>query len=154
MPVKDVSNMLGKDYVFFTYIYELKSDGTPNYDNLLVSHTDMNDPQETVSFQNITTELTDSSTGLHDLQTNGKTVTLKDKIDLHNFPSYDEINFYYIKYEGTLMDASGNPVTDSSGNPVKSTIACHQITKDELENGTSLTYDLSADVMKSMRDRN
>ena len=148
MPVKDVSNMLGKDYVFFTYIYELKSDGTPNYDNLLVSHTDMNDPQETVSFQNITTELTDSSTGLHDLQTNGKTVTLKDKIDLHNFPSYDEINFYYIKYEGTLMDASGNPVTDSSGNPVKSTIACHQITKDELENGTSLTYDLSADVMK------
>lgn len=148
MPVKDVSSMLGKDYVFFTYIYELKSDGTPNYDNLLVSHTDMNDPQETVSFQNITTELTDSSTGLHDLQTNGKTVTLKDKIDLHNFPSYDEINFYYIKYEGTLMDASGNPVTDSSGNPVKSTIACHQITKDELENGTSLTYDLSADVMK------
>ena len=148
MPVKDVSNMLGKDYVFFTYIYELKSDGTPNYDNLLVSHTDMNDPQETVSFQNITTELTDSSTGLHDLQTNGKTVTLKDKIDLHNFPSYDEINFYYIKYEGTLMDASGNPVTDSSGNPVKSAIACHQITKDELENGTSLTYDLSADVMK------
>ena len=148
MPVKDVSNMLGKDYVFFTYIYELKSDGTPNYDNLLVSHTDMNDSQETVSFQNITTELTDSSTGLHDLQTNGKTVTLKDKIDLHNFPSYDEINFYYIKYEGTLMDASGNPVTDSSGNPVKSTIACHQITKDELENGTSLTYDLSADVMK------
>lgn len=148
MPVKDVSNMLGKDYVFFTYIYELKSDGTPNYDNLLVSHTDMNDPQETVSFQNITTELTDSSTVLHDLQTNGKTVTLKDKIDLHNFPSYDEINFYYIKYEGTLMDASGNPVTDSSGNPVKSTIACHQITKDELENGTSLTYDLSADVMK------
>lgn len=148
MPVKDVSNMLGKDYVFFTYIYELKSDGTPNYDNLLVSHTDMNDPQETVSFQNITTELTDSSTGLHDLQTNGKTVTLKDKIDLHNFPSYDEINFYYIKYEGTLMDASGNSVTDSSGNPVKSTIACHQITKDELENGTSLTYDLSADVMK------
>ena len=148
MPVKDVSSMLGKDYVFFTYIYELKSDGTPNYDNLLVSHTDMNDPQETVSFQNITTELTDSSTGLHDLQTNGKTVTLKDKINLHNFPSYDEINFYYIKYEGTLMDASGNPVTDSSGNPVKSTIACHQITKDELENGTSLTYDLSADVMK------
>lgn len=148
MPVKDVSNMLGKDYVFFTYIYELKSDGTPNYDNLLVSHTDMNDPQETVSFQNITTELTDSTTGLHDLQSNEKTVTLKDKISLINFPSYDEINFYYIKYEGTLMDASGNPVTDSSGNPVKSTIACHQITKDELENGTSLTYDLSADVMK------
>lgn len=148
MPVKDVSNMLGKDYVFFTYIYELKSDGTPNYDNLLVSHTDMNDPQETVSFQNITTELTDSSTGLHDLQTNGETVTLKDKIDLHNFPSYDEINFYYIKYEGALMDASGNPVTDSSGNPVKSTIACHQITKEELENGTSLTYSLSSDVMK------
>ena len=148
MPVKDVSNMLGKDYVFFTYIYELKSDGTPNYDNLLVSHTDMNDPQETVSFQNITTELTDSTTGLHDLQSNGKTITLKDKISLINFPSYDEINFYYIKYEGTLMDASGNPVTDSSGNPVKSTIACHQITKDELENGTSLTYDLSADVMK------
>ena len=148
MPVKDVSSMLGKDYVFFTYIYELKSDGTPNYDNLLVSHTDMNDPQETVSFQNITTELTDSTTGLHDLQSKGKTVTLKDKISLLNFPSYDEINFYYIKYEGTLMDASGNPVTDSSGNPVKSTIACHQITKDELENGTSLTYDLSADVMK------
>ena len=148
MPVKDVSSMLGKDYVFFTYIYELKSDGTPNYDNLLVSHTDMNDPQETVSFQNITTELTDSITGLHDLQSNGKAVTLKDKISLINFPSYDEINFYYIKYEGTLMDASGNPVTDSSGNPVKSTIACHQITKDELENGTSLTYDLSADVMK------
>lgn len=148
MPVKDVSNMLGKDYVFFTYIYELKSDGTPNYDNLLVSHTDMNDPQETVSFQNITTELTDSTTGLHDLQSNEKTVTLKDKISLINFPSYDEINFYYIKYEGTLMDASGNPVTDSSGNPVKSIIACHQITKDELENGTSLTYDLSADVMK------
>ena len=48
------------------------------------------------------------------------------------------------------MDASGNPVTDSSGNPVKSTIACHQITKDELENGTSLTYDLSADVMKNV----
>lgn len=148
MPVKDVSNMLGKDYVFFTYIYELKSDGTPNYDSLLVSHTDMNDPQETVSFQNITTELTDSTTGLHDLQSNGKAVTLKDKISLINFPSYDEISFYYIKYEGTLMDASGNPVTDSSGNPVKSTIACHQITKDELENGTSLTYDLSADVMK------
>ena len=148
MPVKDVSNMLGKDYVFFTYIYELKSDGTPNYDNLLVSHTDMNDPQETVSFQNITTELTDSSTGLHDLQTNGKTVTLKDKIDLHNFPSYDEINFYYIKYEGTLMDASGNPVTDSNGNQVKSEIACHQVTKEELENGTALTYSLSSDVMK------
>ena len=148
MPVKDVSNMLGKDYVFFTYIYELKSDGTPNYDNLLVSHTDMNDPQETVSFQNITTELTDSSTGLHDLQTNGKTVTLKDKIDLHNFPSYDEINFYYIKYEGTLMDASGNPVTDNSGNQIKSEIACHQVTKEELENGTALTYSLSSDVMK------
>ena len=148
MPVKDVSNMLGKDYVFFTYIYELKADGTPNYDNLLVSHTDMNDPQETVSFQNITTELTDSSTGLHDLQTNGKTVTLKDKIDLHNFPSYDEINFYYIKYEGTLMDASGNPVTDSNGNQVKSEIACHQVTKEELENGTALTYSLSSDVMK------
>ena len=46
IPVKDVSNMLGKDYVFFTYIYELKSDGTPNYDNLLVSHTDMNDSQK------------------------------------------------------------------------------------------------------------
>lgn len=148
MPVKDVSNMLGKDYVFFTYIYELKADGTPNYDNLLVSHTDMNDPQETVSFQNITTELTDSSTGLHDLQTNGKTVTLKDKIDLHNFPSYDEINFYYIKYEGTLMDASGNPVTDSNGNQVKSEIACHQVTKEELENGSALTYSLSSDVMK------
>ena len=148
MPVKDVSSMLGKDYVFFTYIYELKSDGTPNYDNLLVSHTDMNDPQETVSFQNITTELTDSSTGLHDLHTNGKTVTLKDKINLHNFPSYDEINFYYIKYEGTLMDTSGNPVTDSNGKQVKSEIACHQITKEELENGTALTYSLSSDVMK------
>ena len=148
MPVKDVSKMLGKDYVFFTYIYELKADGTPNYDNLLASHTDMNDAMETVSFQDITTELTDSSTGLHDLQTNGKAVTLKDKIDLLNFPSYDEINFYYIKYEGTLVDASGDPVTDNSGNQVKSTIACHQITKDELENGTSLTYSLSTDVLK------
>lgn len=56
--------MLGKNIVVFEKIYALNADGTPNYNKLLVEHTDMNDDLQTVKFQKISTELTVSDTGL------------------------------------------------------------------------------------------
>lgn len=78
-------SMLGKNIVVFEKIYALNADGTPNYNKLLVEHTDMNDDLQTVKFQKISTELTVSDTGLHEVNTTSKDVTLQDQITYENF---------------------------------------------------------------------
>ena len=86
-----------RNIVVFEKIYALNADGTPNYNKLLVEHTDMNDDLQTVKFQKISTELTVSDTGLHEVNTTSKDVTLQDQITYENF-SKDLVDLgYYIK---------------------------------------------------------
>lgn len=119
--------MLGKNIVVFEKIYALNADGTPNYNKLLVEHTDMNDDLQTVKFQKISTELTVSDTGLHEVNTTSKDVTLQDQITYENF-SKDLVDLgYYIKATAKLVDENGNAITDAEWKRNHIRIQCKEI---------------------------
>ena len=148
IPFSDYSVLKGKQVVIFEYIYALKSDGTPDYNQLIASHTDMNDSMQTMNVQGLETELTDKSTGLHEIHTTGSSVTLTDKINYINMPTLADGISIYAKVEGTLMDASGNPVTDNNGNTITAKIPCTELTKSNPTPATSMEYTLPATVVK------
>ena len=148
IPFSDYSVLKGKQVVIFEYIYALKSDGTPDYNQLIASHTDMNDSMQTMNVQGLETELTDKSTGLHEIHTTGSSVTLTDKINYINMPTLADGISIYAKVEGTLMDASGNPVTDDNGNRITAKIPCTELTKNNPTPATSMEYTLPAAVVK------
>ena len=140
--------MLGKNIVVFEKIYALNADGTPNYNKLLVEHTDMNDDLQTVKFQKISTELTVSDTGLHEVNTTSKDVTLQDQITYENF-SKDLVDLgYYIKANAKLVDENGNAITDANGNAITSGFSAKRFTSDMLKNGDAIHYTLPASVVK------
>ena len=141
-------SMLGKNIVVFEKIYALNADGTPNYNKLLVEHTDMNDDLQTVKFQKISTELTVSDTGLHEVNTTSKDVTLQDQITYENF-SKDLVDLgYYIKAIAKLVDENGNAITDANGNAITSGFSAKRFTSDMLKNGDAIHYTLPASVVK------
>ena len=141
-------SMLGKNIVVFEKIYALNADGTPNYNKLLVEHTDMNDDLQTVKFQKISTELTVSDTGLHEINTTSKDVTLQDQITYENF-SKDLVDLgYYIKANAKLVDENGNAITDANGNAITSGFSAKRFTSDMLKNGDAIHYTLPASVVK------
>lgn len=141
-------SMLGKNIVVFEKIYALNADGTPNYNKLLVEHTDMNDDLQTVKFQKISTELTVSDTGLHEVNTTSKDVTLQDQITYENF-SKDLVDLgYYIKATAKLVDENGNAITDANGNAITSGFSAKRFTSDMLKNGDAIHYTLPASVVK------
>lgn len=141
-------SMLGKNIVVFEKIYALNADGTPNYNKLLVEHTDMNDDLQTVKFQKISTELTVSDTGLHEVNTTSKDVTLQDQITYENF-SRDLVDLgYYIKATAKLVDENGNAITDANGNAITSGFSAKRFTSDMLKNGDTIHYTLPASVVK------
>ena len=141
-------SMLGKNIVVFEKIYALNADGTPNYNKLLVEHTDMNDDLQTVKFQKISTELTVSDTGLHEVNTTSKDVTLQDQITYENF-SKDLVDLgYYIKATAKLVDENGNAITDANGNAITSGFSAKKFTSDMLKNGDTIHYTLPASVVK------
>ena len=141
-------SMLGKNIVVFEKIYALNADGTPNYNKLLVEHTDMNDDLQTVKFQKISTELTVSDTGLHEVNTTSKDVTLQDQITDENF-SKDLVDLgYYIKANAKLVDENGNAITDANGNAITSGFSAKRFTSDMLKNGDAIHYTLPASVVK------
>lgn len=141
-------SMLGKNIVVFEKIYALNADGTPNYNKLLVEHTDMNDDLQTVKFQKISTELTVSDTGLHEVNTTSKDVTLQDQITCENF-SKDLVDLgYYIKANAKLVDENGNAITDANGNAITSGFSAKRFTSDMLKNGDAIHYTLPASVVK------
>lgn len=141
-------SMLGKNIVVFEKIYALNADGTPNYNKLLVEHTDMNDDPQTVKFQKISTELTVSDTGLHEVNTTSKDVTLQDQITYENF-SKDLVDLgYYIKANAKLVDENGNAITDANGNAITSGFSAKRFTSDMLKNGDAIHYTLPASVVK------
>ena len=141
-------SMLGKNIVVFEKIYALNADGTPNYNKLLVEHTDMNDDLQTVKFQKISTELTVSDTGLHEVNTTSKNVTLQDQITYENF-SKDLVDLgYYIKANAKLVDENGNAITDANGNAITSGFSAKRFTSDMLKNGDAIHYTLPASVVK------
>lgn len=141
-------SMLGKNIVVFEKIYALNADGTPNYNKLLVEHTDMNDGLQTVKFQKISTELTVSDTGLHEVNTTSKDVTLQDQITYENF-SKDLVDLgYYIKANAKLVDENGNAITDANGNAITSGFSAKRFTSDMLKNGDAIHYTLPASVVK------
>ena len=148
IPFSDYSVLKGKQVVIFEYIYALKSDGTPDYNQLIASHTDMNDSMQTMNVQGLETELTDKLTGLHEIHTTGSSVTLTDKINYINMPTLADGISIYAKVEGTLMDASGNPVTDNNGNTITAKIPCTELTKSNPTPATSMEYTLPATVVK------
>lgn len=141
-------SMLGKNIVVFEKIYALNADGTPNYNKLLVEHTDMNDDLQTVKFQKISTELTVSDTGLHEVNTTSKDVTLQDQITYENF-NKDLVDLgYYIKANAKLVDENGNAITDANGNAITSGFSAKRFTSDMLKNGDAIHYTLPASVVK------
>lgn len=141
-------SMLGKNIVVFEKIYALNADGTPNYNKLLVEHTDMNDDLQTVKFQKISTELTVSDTGLHEVNTTSKDVTLQDQITYENF-SKDLVDLgYYIKANAKLVDENGNAITDANGKEITSGFSAKKFTSDMLKNGDTIHYTLPASVVK------
>lgn len=141
-------SMLGKNIVVFEKIYALNADGTPNYNKPLVEHTDMNDDLQTVKFQKISTELTVSDTGLHEVNTTSKDVTLQDQITYENF-SKDLVDLgYYIKATAKLVDENGNAITDANGNAITSGFSAKRFTSDMLKNGDTIHYTLPASVVK------
>ena len=141
-------SMLGKNIVVFEKIYALNADGTQNYNKLLVEHTDMNDDLQTVKFQKISTELTVSDTGLHEVNTTSKDVTLQDQITYENF-SKDLVDLgYYIKANAKLVDENGNAITDANGNAITSGFSAKRFTSDMLKNGDAIHYTLPASVVK------
>ena len=141
-------SMLGKNIVVFEKIYALNADGTPNYNKLLVEHTYMNDDLQTVKFQKISTELTVSDTGLHEVNTTSKDVTLQDQITYENF-SKDLVDLgYYIKATAKLVDENGNAITDANGNAITSGFSAKRFTSDMLKNGDTIHYTLPASVVK------
>ena len=141
-------SMLGKNIVVFEKIYALNADGTPNYNKLLVEHTDMNDDLQTIKFQKISTELTVSDTGLHEVNTTSKDVTLQDQITYENF-SKDLVDLgYYIKANAKLVDENGNAITDANGNAITSGFSAKRFTSDMLKNGDAIHYTLPASVVK------
>ena len=141
-------SMLGKNIVVFEKIYALNADGTPNYNKLLVEHTDMNDDLQTVKFQKISTELTVSDTGLHEVNTTSKDVTLQDQITYENF-SKDLVDLgYYIKANAKLVDENRNAITDANGNAITSGFSAKRFTSDMLKNGDAIHYTLPASVVK------
>lgn len=141
-------SMLGKNIVVFEKIYALNADGTPNYNKLLVEHTDMNDDLQTVKFQKISTELTVSDTGLHEVNTTSKDVTLQDQITYENF-SKDLVDLgYYIKATAKLVDENGNAITDANGNAITSGFSAKRFTSDMLKNGDTIHYTLPVSVVK------
>lgn len=141
-------SMLGKNIVVFEKIYALNADGTPNYNKLLVEHTDMNDDLQTVKFQKISTELTVSDTGLHEVNTTSKDITLQDQITYENF-SKDLVDLgYYIKANAKLVDENGNAITDANGNAITSGFSAKRFTSDMLKNGDAIHYTLPASVVK------
>ena len=141
-------SMLGKNIVVFEKIYALNANGTPNYNKLLVEHTDMNDDLQTVKFQKISTELTVSDTGLHEVNTTSKDVTLQDQITYENF-SKDLVDLgYYIKANAKLVDENGNAIMDANGNAITSGFSAKRFTSDMLKNGDAIHYTLPASVVK------
>lgn len=141
-------SMLGKNIFVFEKIYALNADGTPNYNKLLVEHTDMNDDLQTVKFQKISTELTVSDTGLHEVNTTSKDVTLQDQITYENF-SKDLVDLgYYIKANAKLVDENRNAITDANGNAITSGFSAKRFTSDMLKNGDAIHYTLPASVVK------
>ena len=141
-------SMLGKNIVVFEKIYALNADGTPNYNKLLVEHTDMNDDLQTVKFQKISTELTVSDTGLHEVNTTSKDVTLQDQITYENF-SKDLVDLgYYIKANAKLVDENRNAITDANGNAITSGFSAKRFASDMLKNGDAIHYTLPASVVK------
>lgn len=141
-------SMLGKNIVVFEKIYALNANGTPNYNKLLVEHTDMNDDLQTVKFQKISTELTVSDTGLHEVNTTSKDVTLQDQITYENF-SKDLVDLgYYIKATAKLVDENGNAITDANGKEITSGFSAKKFTSDMLKNGDTIHYTLPASVVK------
>lgn len=141
-------SMLGKNIVVFEKIYALNADGTPNYNKLLVEHTDMNDDLQTVKFQKISTELTVSDTGLHEVNTTSKDVTLQDQITYENF-SKDLVDLgYYIKATAKLVDENGNAITDANGKEITSGFSAKKFTSDMLKNGDTIHYTLPASAVK------
>ena len=141
-------SMLGKNIVVFEKIYALNADGTPNYNKLLVEHTDMNDDLQTVKFQKISTELTVSDTGLHEVNTTSKDFTLQDQITYENF-SKDLVDLgYYIKATAKLVDENGNAITDANGKEITSGFSAKKFTSDMLKNGDTIHYTLPASVVK------
>ena len=141
-------SMFGKNIVVYERIYELNADGTPNYNKLLVEHTDLNDDLQTVKFQKINTELTVADTGLHEVNTSSKSVTLQDRITYENF-SNDLVDLgYYVKMNAKLVDENGNAITDTNGKEITSGFSAKKFTSDMLKNGDTIHYTLPASVVK------
>ena len=108
----------------------------------------MNDDLQTVKFQKISTELTVSDTGLHEVNTTSKDVTLQDQITYENF-SKDLVDLgYYIKATAKLVDENGNAITDANGKEITSGFSAKKFTSDMLKNGDTIHYTLPASVVK------
>ena len=141
-------SMFGKNIVVYERIYELNADGTPNYNKLFVEHTDLNDDLQTVKFQKLNTELTVSGTGLHEVNTASKNITLVDKLTYENFSDELVDLGYYVKAVAKLVDEDGNVITDENGKQITSGYDAKKFTSDMLKNGDAITYSLPASVVK------
>ena len=145
----DYEDLVGKDIVVFDYIYEMKSNGQPDYTKPIVQHTDLNDEYQTINFSALKTELTEETSGSHYVTNTGKEVTLVDNVTIDNLPEMFELNTLWLKLEGKLLDENGNPAKDASGKEITATTGAFKIDSNaELNDGFELTYHLDAATVK------
>ena len=133
----DGSNLAGKSYVIFEYLFEGESD-TPLYKegelNLsgavknrageVVRHADVKDEKQSGSFPRI-------DTAAWEQETNVNVSAADDSVRIHDMVTYSGlIPTYEYKLVGTLMDKNtGKEILDKSGNPVTKTV--HFVAQDE-----------------------
>ena len=145
----DYEDLVGKDIVVYDYIYEMKSNGQPDYTKPIVQHTDLNDEYQTINFSALKTELTEETSGSHYVTNTGKEVTLVDNVMIENLPEMFELNTLWLKLEGKLLDENGNPAKDASGKEITATTGAFKIDSNaELNDGFELTYHLDAATVK------
>ena len=145
----DYEDLVGKDIVVYDYIYEMKSNGQPDYTKPIVQHTDLNDEYQTINFSALKTELTEETSGSHYVTNTGKEVTLVDNVTIENLPEMFELNTLWLKLEGKLLDENGNPAKDASGKEITATTGAFKIDSNaELNDGFELTYHLDAATVK------
>lgn len=92
--------------------------------------------------------MTVSGTGLHEVNTASKNITLVDKLTYENFSDELVDLGYYVKAVAKLVDEDGNVITDENGKQITSGYDAKKFTSDMLKNGDAITYSLPASVVK------
>ena len=111
------NELKGKDVVVFENLYLLNDDNDISTEELIASHADIDDINQTVHFPKLETTLTENGTDNHEIY-NDKKVVLEDKVKYQNL---EKGKGYVI--EGILMDKeSGNVLLGDNGEVIKSKI--------------------------------